>query len=106
MSKFAEMQRQLEQATGAVRVPQPEPVTPVAAEAPRPRSKAALMVEKSREGKVHVGGYFHPQVKKSLRMVQLQTDQDFQSLILRALNELFRTYNVPVVDSEVSNLRT
>jgi len=102
MSKFAEMQKRLEQATGVARVqatePSPSPVTPVADEAARPKSKAALMVEASREGKVHVGGYFHPQVKKSLRMIQLQTDQDLQTLILRALNDLFRAYNVPVVD--------
>ena len=102
MSKIAEMQKRLEQATGAARVstpePSPAPVTPVAEGAARPKSKAALMVEASREGKVHVGGYFHPQVKKSLRMIQLQTDQDLQTLILRALNDLFRAYNVPVVD--------
>jgi hypothetical protein len=104
MSKFAELQKRLEQTTGVARVHVPEPslapVTPVADEGPRPKSKAALMVEASREGKVHVGGYFHPQVKKSLRMIQLQTDQDLQTLILQALNDLFRAYNVPVVDQE------
>jgi hypothetical protein len=102
MSKLSDMQKALEQATGVARVlvpePSPVPVTPVADEMPRPKSKAALMVEASREGKVHVGGYFHPQVKKSLRMIQLETDQDLQTLILRALNDLFRAYNVPVVD--------
>jgi hypothetical protein len=49
---------------------------------------------------VHVGGYFHPQVRKSLRMIQVQTDQNFETLILRALNDLFRAHNVPVVDQE------
>jgi hypothetical protein len=102
MSTLAEMQKRLERAAGVTRAstpePSPAPVTPVAEE--RPKSKAALMVEASREGKVHVGGYFHPQVKKSLRMIQLQTDQDLQTLILRALNDLFRAYNVPVVDQE------
>ena len=48
---------------------------------------------------MHVGGYFHPQVRKSLRMVQLQTDKDFQTLILQALNDLFRAHNVPVIDN-------
>ena len=104
MSKFAELQKKLEETTSraraAVAESVPAPVTPVAEEAARPRSKAALMVEASREGKVHVGGYYHPQVKKSLRMIQLQTDQDLQTLILRALNDLFRAYNVPVVDQE------
>jgi len=102
MSKFAELQKKLEETTNRARVAVaesvPTPVTPD--EAPRPKSKAALMVEASRAGKVHVGGYFDPQVKKSLRMIQLQTDQDLQTLILRALNDLFRAYNVPVVDQE------
>jgi hypothetical protein len=104
MSKFAELQKKLEETTNRARVAVaesvPAPVTPVVDEAPRPKSKAALMVEASRAGKVHVGGYFDPQVKKSLRMIQLQTDQDLQTLILRALNDLFRAYNVPVVDQE------
>jgi len=102
MSKFAELQKKLEETTNRARVAVvesvPAPVTVVTEEAPR--SKAAIMVEASRAGKVHVGGYFHPQVKKSLRMIQLQTDQDLQTLILRALNDLFRAYNVPVVDQE------
>ena len=37
---------------------------------------------------------------KSLRMIQVQTDENFETLILRALNELFRAHNVPVVDQE------
>jgi len=102
MSKFAELQKKLEETTNRARVAVaesvPTPVTPVVED--RPKSKAALMVEASRAGKVHVGGYFDPQVKKSLRMIQLQTDQDLQTLILRALNDLFRAYNVPVVDQE------
>ena len=32
-------------------------------------------------------------------MVQLQTDKDFQTLILQALNDLFRAHNVPVIDN-------
>lgn len=63
------------------------------------QSRAAA-VAASRKGRVHVGGYFHPQVRKSLRMIQVQTDQNFETLILRALNDLFRAHNVPVVDQE------
>jgi hypothetical protein len=29
-----------------------------------------------------------------------QTDQNFETLILRALNDLFRAHNVPVVDQD------
>lgn len=64
------------------------------------RQSRAAAVATSRKGRVHVGGYFHPQVRKSLRMVQVQTDQNFETLILRALNDLFRAHNVPVVGQD------
>jgi Antitoxin-like ribbon-helix-helix len=89
--KIAELQKALQETTN----PAPQ-VTAVPRE---PVSRAAL-VAASREGRVHVGGYFHPQVRKSLRMIQVQTDENFETLILRALNELFRAHNVPVVDQE------
>jgi hypothetical protein len=49
-------------------------------------------------GRVHVGGFFDPQVKKSMRLVQLQTDEDLRSIMLRAFNELFRAHGVPTVE--------
>ena len=49
-------------------------------------------------GRVHVGGFFDPQVKKSMRMVQLQTDEDFREIMLRALNAVFRAHGVPTVE--------
>ncbi len=55
---------------------------------------------KSREGKAHIGAYLDPDFRKSIRMVQAQTDRDMQELISEALNDLFRKYNVPVVDRE------
>jgi hypothetical protein len=63
-----------------------------------PRTRA--VVAPSRIGKIHIGGFFDPQVKKSLRLVQNQTDESFQALMLRALNDLFRAHNVPVVDEQ------
>jgi tRNA/tmRNA/rRNA uracil-C5-methylase (TrmA/RlmC/RlmD family) len=98
MSKLSSLQKILEQTTATTRTPAVAE-SPAATQDSQPRSKAALAVEASREGKVHVGGYFHPQVRKSLRMVQLQTDKDFQTLILQALNDLFRAHNVPVIDN-------
>jgi hypothetical protein len=95
-SKMAEIQRQLERATGrapaterapvTVLAPPPDTARPVSAKAP------------SREGKVHIGAYLHPDFKASLRLVQAQTGKDMQALIAQALNELFRAHNVPVVD--------
>jgi hypothetical protein len=32
--------------------------------------------------------------------VQAQTGEDVQSLIAKALNELFRAHNVPVIDQD------
>jgi hypothetical protein len=52
----------------------------------------------SRVGKVHLGGWFHPDTKRSLRFVQAKTDKTIEDLIGRALNDLFHKYNVPVVD--------
>ena len=94
MAKISELQRALQETTNTA----PQPAVQVVEREPA-RSRAAI-VAASREGRVHVGGYFHPQVRKSLRMVQVQTDENFETLILRALNELFRAHNVPVVDQE------
>lgn len=54
----------------------------------------------SREGKVHIGAYVHPDFKRSLRLVQAQTGEDVQTLVGRALNDLFSSHNVPVVDQD------
>ena len=98
-SKMADIQRQLERATGrpaaavSVAAPvQPEPVR--ASAAPPPASVKAP----SREGKIHIGAYLHPDFKASLRLVQAQTGKDIQALLGQALNELFRAHNVPVID--------
>jgi hypothetical protein len=62
------------------------------------RCKSSRGKPSSREGKVHIGAYLHPDFKSSLRLVQAQTGKDIQALLSQALNELFRAYNVPVVD--------
>jgi hypothetical protein len=99
-SKIADIQRQLERATGraAVSVAAPPPPANAAAqpapETPKPMSTKAP----SREGKIHIGAYLHPDFKASLRLVQARTGKDIQALIADALNELFRAHNAPVVD--------
>ena len=67
---------------------------------PAPSSESVSISTKapSREGKVHVGAYLPAGFKSSLRLVQAQTGEDTQTIIARALNELFRGHNVPVVD--------
>jgi hypothetical protein len=96
VSKFAAMQKQLEQAGGSKRGATIAP-EPVAVAPPIPTIKAKAP---SREGKIHIGAYLNPDFKRSLRMVQAQTGKDMQELIALALNDLFRGHNVPVIDQE------
>jgi fibronectin type 3 domain-containing protein len=97
-TKFAAMQKQLERAGGSKRSAASEPKAAATAPAVAPAPKAAKAP--SREGKIHIGAYLHPDFKRSLRMVQAQTGQDIQALVALALNDLFRGHNVPVVDQE------
>jgi hypothetical protein len=99
-SKFSAIQRQLEEAGGRKTTIAPVKASPlpvaanVATDAP-PTYKAP-----SRAGKTHIGAYLHPDFKRSLRLVQAQTGEDVQSLIAKALNDLFRAHNVPVIDQD------
>jgi hypothetical protein len=87
-SKMADIQRQLERTSGRA------PDALDGREPPRRTSTEAP----SREGKIHIGAYLHPDFKTSLRLVQARTGKDLQGLLADALNELFRFYNVPVVE--------
>jgi hypothetical protein len=72
----------------------PASVTPIAT----PVAPAASAKPASRKGKVHIGGYLPADFKRSLMLVRAQTGEDVQTLIAKALNDLFRAHNVPVVD--------
>jgi hypothetical protein len=49
-----------------------------------------------RMGRVNITGYFMPEVKASLRMIQVrEPDRTVQDLLAEALNDLFAKYNVP-----------
>ena len=93
-SKMQDIQRQLERAAGRAPVAVAAPPASAPAEAPKVVGGKAP----SREGKIHIGAYLHPDFKASLRLVQAQTGKDIQALLSQALNELFRAHNVPVVD--------
>ncbi len=45
--------------------------------------------------KVNITGYYDPEVKSSLRMVQAKTGKNIQSLLAEALNDLFAKHKVP-----------
>jgi hypothetical protein len=65
--------------------------------APRPTRRGPTQ---SRVGKIHLSTYVHPDFKRSLRLVQAQTGESLEQLHARALNNLFRSHNVPVIDSQ------
>jgi len=94
MSKIASLQAGLNRAAG--RTTAPTLTAAPATDTPKPAPSSAKAP--SREGKVHVGAYLPAGFKSSLRLVQAQTGEDTQTLVARALNELFRAHNVPVVD--------
>jgi hypothetical protein len=50
----------------------------------------------SRVGKTNITGYFDPEFKDSLRLVQVKTRRNFQQLLEEALTDLYRKHNVPV----------
>ena len=80
-SKMADIQRQLERATGrasvAVRQSVSATMEPIKTKAP------------SREGKIHIGAYLDPDFKTSLRLVQARTGKKYHVVRLE-----------PIVDSE------
>ncbi|CAI2717515.1 ribbon-helix-helix domain-containing protein [Nitrospina watsonii] len=53
------------------------------------RSKVA------KTGKVNVTGYFDPEVKSSLRLIQAKTGKTIQDILAEALNDVFAKYKVP-----------
>jgi len=64
-------------------------------EATEQPAKAARQA--SRKGKVLVGGWLPAGFKTSLLMVRAQTGEDVQTILARALNDVFRAHNVPVI---------
>lgn len=49
----------------------------------------------SKTGKVNVTGYFDPEVKSSLRLVQAKSGKTIQDILAEALNDVFAKYKVP-----------
>jgi hypothetical protein len=99
-TKMADIQRQLERAAGLQRFSTAAPGAPVIVAEVQEAAASNLHRAKapSREGKIHIGAYLHPDFKKSLRLVQARTGKDIQGLLADALNDLFRAHNAPVID--------
>jgi hypothetical protein len=94
MSKITSLQAGLDRAAS-------NRAAAIAPAVPPPDSdRPPVAKEASRAGKVHVGAYLPDAFRRSMRLVQAQTGEDTQTLLARALNDLFKAHNVPVVDQE------
>lgn len=105
MSKVSALQASLEKSAGKASKSRGEPQAPPAAASsltPAPAGQRVTAPRKavapSREGKIHIGAYLPADFKRSLRLVQAQTGEDMQTLLTRALNDLFKSHNVPIVE--------
>lgn len=89
-AKMRDIQKAIEQTTS-------QPPMPLAVvekpHSPRPMAP-------SRRGRVHIGAYLPPDFKRGIRMLQAKTDEDFQSMLARLLNEQFRLHGLPEVDQD------
>jgi hypothetical protein len=71
---------------------------PAAAEiAPPPALPAGRTVQRSRIGKVSIGVWVDPAVRKQLAQLALDTDKDQADLIAEGLNLLFERYGKPPI---------
>jgi anti-sigma factor RsiW len=71
------------------------PVPPAAPPPARPEAVERPASQPSRIGKINVTGYFPPEVKASLRLVQARHGGTLQDILAEALNDLFVKYGVP-----------
>ena len=71
------------------------PVAPSDARPAEPQLDVRPGIQSSRVGKVNVTGYFPPEVKASLRLVQARRGGTIQDILAEALNDLFAKYRVP-----------
>ncbi len=62
---------------------------------PKPETAERSASQPSRVGKTNVTGYFPPEVKASLRLVQARRGGTIQDILAEALNDLFAKYRVP-----------
>ncbi len=96
---FVAAMRSHEEREGVQRRPKPAPVPPpapeeAAAPAAAPTGKT---VQRSRIGKVSIGVWVDPAVRKQLARLALDTDKDQGELIVEGLNLLFERYGKPPI---------
>jgi hypothetical protein len=73
----------------------PTPAAAAVSSPARPEAPERPASQPSRTGKTNVTGYFPPEVKASLRLVQARRGGTLQDILAEALNDVFVKYGVP-----------
>ena len=96
---FVSAMQSFESREGVQRHPKPAPApAPVPAEvAPVPVTPTGRTVQRSRIGKVSIGVWVDPAVRKQLAQLSLDTDKDQADLLAEGLNLLFERYGKPPI---------
>jgi Na+-transporting methylmalonyl-CoA/oxaloacetate decarboxylase gamma subunit len=95
---FMSAMQTFEDREGVQRRPKPALVPP-AAEAPSatPAAAPVRQVQRSRVGKVSIGVWVDPAVRKQLAQIALDNDVDQADLIAEGLNLMFERYGKPPI---------
>ena len=96
---FVAAMRSHEEREGVQRHPKPAPAPPPAPaeSAPAPGTSSGRTVQRSRIGKVSIGVWVDPAVRKQLAQLSLDTDKDQADLLAEGLNLLFERYGKPPI---------
>jgi hypothetical protein len=98
---FVAAMRSHEEREGVQRHPKPAAVLAPVSSPPPPAAQAdasaGKTVQRSRIGKVSIGVWVDPAVRKQLAQLALDTDKDQSELMAEALNLLFERYGKPTI---------
>src|SRR3954465_14429936 len=98
---FVAAMRSHEGREGVQRHPKPAaglaPVSSLPLQAAQTGVPAGRTVQRSRIGKVSIGVWVDPAVRKQLAQIALDTDKDQSDLMAEALNLLFERYGKPTI---------
>jgi hypothetical protein len=108
MAKMQDIQEQLERVGGGRRAVSTTPAVVAFAEekekAKRARAAAAPEAPapktSARAGKKHIGAHLNPAFTSNLLMVKARTGKKIETIIAEALNDVFRSHNLPVIEDE------
>ena len=94
---FVSAMQTFEGQEGVQRHPKPTLVKPASAEADPPITANGRPVQRSRIGKVSIGLWVDPAVRKQIARLAIDLDKDQGDLIAEGLNLLFERYGKPPI---------